>query len=97
MRVRREKLEAKVRGKVEDFVDQEIEFEESQVAIKNIEYRTSRLNLYEDLFNLVFVKNIDLLEAVSNLYLNWENPWGNLVTLKLTCNQTQFIELLGIL
>ena len=72
---------------VEEFVDKEIELEDSSEQVK-IEYRTSRLNLYEDLFNIVFVKNMDLLEAISNLYLNWDNPWGGLVTLKLTCNQS---------
>ena len=82
---------------IEDFVDAEIQCEEEQEQISNIEYRTSRLNLYEDLFNLVFVRNIDCLEVVSNLYLHWENPWGGLVTLKLTCNQSQFSSLLGIL
>ena len=86
-----------MRKKVEEFVDKEIEYEESQESIRNVMYRTSRLNIYEDMFNLVFVRNIDLLEAVSNLYLNWENPWGNLVTLKLTCNQSQFSDILGIL
>ena len=40
---------------------------------------------------------MDMLEAVSNLYVNWDNPWGGLVTVKLTCNQQQFTVLLGIL
>lgn len=75
-----------MRRKVENFVEKEIEYEESQETIRNVDLKTTRLNLYEDMFNMVFVKNIDLLEAVSNLYLNWENPWGNLVTLKLTSN-----------
>ena len=82
---------------VEEFVDKEIQSEEENEQISNIEYRTSRLNLYEDLFNLVFVRNMDYLEVVSNLYLHWDNPWGSLVTLKLTCNQSQFSALLGIL
>lgn len=46
---------------------------------------------------MVFVRNMDLLEVVSNLYVNWDNPWGGLVTVKLTCNQQQFQALLGIM
>ena len=81
---------------VEEFVDHEVELEESSEQ-HNIEYRISRLNLYEDLFNMVFVVNMDLLEVISNLYVNWDNPWRGLVTVKLTCNKSQFQELLNIL
>ena len=82
----KEKLDNKVRIMVEEFVDKEIELEDSHEQ-QTIECRTSRLNLYEDLFNLVFIRNMDLLEAISNIYMHWDNPWGSLVTLKLTCNQ----------
>lgn len=82
----KEKLEQKIRSKVEEFVNLELEKEEIDEYRKDVEYRTSRLNLYEELFNIVFVRNMDLLEVVSNLYIHWENPWGSLVTVKLTCN-----------
>lgn len=72
---------------VEEFVNLELEQEEADDGRKDVEYRTSRLNLYEELFNIVLVRNMDLLEVVSDLYIHWENPWGSLVTVKLTCNQ----------
>ena len=92
----KERLQGKIRLMVEEFVDREVELEESSEQ-HNIEYRISRLNLYEDLFNMVFVVNMDLLEVISNLYVNWDNPWGGLVTVKLTCNKSQFQELLNII
>lgn len=30
---------------------------------------------------------MDLLEVISTLYIYWDNPWGGLVTVKLSCNQ----------
>lgn len=61
------------------------------------EIRMSRFNLYLELFNVVIVNNMDLLECVPNLSLLWDNPWGNMVTLKVTCYQTQYLALLGVL
>lgn len=77
----------KVREKIETFVDREIELEESYEQTPRAESRTHTLNLYEQLFNIVISANIDLLEVISSLYLHWDNPWGGLVTVKLTCNQ----------
>lgn len=57
----------------------------------------SRFNLYLELFNLVIANNIEYLECVPNLQLVWDNPWGNMITLKVTCYQTQYSSLLEIL
>ena len=81
----------KVRQRVEQFVEKEIsiyEPKDKQAIHERREVRTQKFNLYLELFNVVIAKNIDSLECVPNLELLWDNPWGNIVTLKVTCYQT---------
>ena len=40
---------------------------------------------------------MDILECVSDMYLYWENPWGNMVTLRFKGSVSQFRKIMGIM
>ena len=66
----KEKINLKVRQKVEEFVNTEIlqdERNEREGLKERREIRMSRFNLYEELFNTVIARNMDYFECVSNL------------------------------
>ena len=76
-----------VRSKIDKFVNQEIEKEDEKNDMdsdEDDEPRTTKsLNLYKEVFSIVIGQNMEALECVQTLYLYWENPWGNIVTLQI--------------
>ena len=75
---------------VENFLEDELE-------LTNIgESRTFRVNLYEQVFKYVIDFNMDLFECIPGLQFTWNQPWGNLVTLKVTTYARQQKRLFDI-
>jgi hypothetical protein len=48
------------------------------------------MNLYDSVFNMVIIENIDTIECIPNLEMYWETPWANFTTLRLIATQKQF-------
>ena len=72
-------------------------FLEDELELTNIgDSRTFRVNLYEQVFKYVIDFNMDLFECIPGLQLTWNQPWGNLVTLKVTTYARQQKRLFDI-
>jgi hypothetical protein len=76
------KIKAQIKSKIEVFLEKELADELTQTVPPQC--RTTYLNVYEDVFNLAIVDNIDELECVPNLTIYWESPWASVVTVKIT-------------
>ena len=72
-------------------------FLEDELELTNIgDSRTFRVNLYEQVFKYVIDFNMDLFECIPGLQFTWNQPWGNLVTLKVTTYARQQKRLFDI-
>jgi len=41
------------------------------------------MNVYQEVFTMVFVKNMDSWECFTDLHFYWDTPWGGFVTVKI--------------
>lgn len=49
------------------------------------------------MFKIVIDRNTDLLECIPGLFYQWNQAWGNLVTLKITTYARQYKKLMEII
>ena len=80
-----EEIKEWVAQRFEDFLQAEIDKPEEDVKL-----RTTHLNVYESVFNIVVVDNIDLIECIPNVKLYWETPWAHVVTVRLIAKKEHF-------
>ena len=45
--------------------------------------RTTHLNVYETVFDLAIMDNIDILECVPDLRIYWETPCASVITVRM--------------
>ena len=62
----------------------------------DIKVRTTHMNIYESVFNIVVVDNIDLIECMPNVKLYWETPWAHVVTVRLIAKKEHFRVFLNL-
>ena len=53
------------------------------------------MNVYQDVFNMVFANNMDSWECFTDLHLYWDTPWGGFVTIKIESSQAIFRSILN--
>lgn len=80
-----DQIKASVAQRFEDFLQSELNKDTDDVKV-----RTTHLNVYESVFNIVVVENIDLIECLPGVKLYWETPWAHVVTLRLIAKKEHF-------
>ena len=53
------------------------------------------MNVYQDVFTMVFANNMDSWECFTDLHLYWDTPWGGFVTIKIESSQAIFRSILN--